>query len=93
MLINIFTVYDSKAAAYLPPFYEQSIGSALRSFGDTCKNEEHVFNKHSEDFTLFHLGVFDDQTCKFELLDALTSLGLASEYTNHPIPFEKLSGE
>lgn len=76
MELKIFTVYDSKTEAYMPPFFMQSTGQAMRSFEDTINHEkEHVFGKHPEDFTLFELGKFDDQTSTFNLHK--TSLPLA----------------
>ena len=80
MLLQVFTVFDSKAEAYLPPFYESAIGSAVRSFADTANNPEHSFNKHSSDYTLFHLGSYDDSTAIFEFHEAKIPLGMASEH-------------
>lgn len=76
----MFTVYDSKAEAYLPPFFMAARGAALRSFQDTCNDTTHAFNQHPEDYTLFHLGQYDDQHATFDITEAKTSLGLASEF-------------
>lgn len=62
MMHSLFTVYDSKAAAYLPPFTSQNEGTAVRSIMATLRNSEHPFALNPEDFTLFYLGDFDDQT-------------------------------
>ena len=75
MKTKIFTVYDSKAEAYMPPFFMQSTGQAMRVFEDTVKDEEHAFAKHPEDYTIFELGVFDDQNATFEIY--ITSISLA----------------
>jgi len=79
MIHNMFTVYDSKAEAYLPPFYEQTKGSALRAFMDTCSRPDHPFYKHPEDYTLFHLGSFDDNDKSFDILRTAEPLGTAIE--------------
>lgn len=79
MILKMFTVYDSKIAAYLSPFYEQAIGQAVRAFEDTCKDPNHVFAKHPPDFTLFYIGEFDDQDCKINLLETPQSLCTALE--------------
>lgn len=79
MKTKIFTVYDSKAQSYLPPFYMQSTGQAMRTFEDECNNKESLFNKHPSDFTLFEIGSFDDQTALIEIYEAKTSLATAIE--------------
>lgn len=79
MITQVFSVYDSKTLAYLFPFQEQSTGGALRSFIDAIEDPQHTFSKHSEDFTLFHLGSFDNLTGRFEQFKTPVSLGVASE--------------
>lgn len=79
MITKMYTVYDSKAEAYLPPFYMQSTGLAMRSFEDTVKDQDHHFAKHPEDYTLFEVGTFDDQTCTIETHKTPISLAKAIE--------------
>lgn len=87
MILRIFTVYDSKAELYLPPFYEQTIGQAIRAFTDTSNNTEHPFCKHSPDFTLFEIGTFDNLTASVTTHNAMVSLINALEAkTNNDIP-------
>jgi uncharacterized protein len=82
MITHIFTVYDSKTEAYLPPFYAQSKGAALRSFMDAVGDPQHEFAKHAEDYTLFYLGTFDDQSAQFVPQKTPQSLGVAIELKN-----------
>ena len=82
MILKIFTVYDSKAEAYFRPFYEQSKGSAIRAFTDTCNDVEHTFFRHSEDYTLFYLGEYDDNNASFKLAPAPEAIGNALEFKN-----------
>lgn len=79
MLQGVFSVFDSKAAAYLPPFYAPTAGSALRSFMDAISKADHPFGKYPEDYTLFELGSFDDSTGKFDCLSTPVSRGTAIE--------------
>jgi len=65
---NVYSVHDSKAEAYLDPFFARSHGEALRSFEDAIGTPEHPFNRHSADYTLVHIGTFDDQTGTIEPL-------------------------
>ena len=60
MIHKIYSVYDSKAESYTPPFFQHQEAMALRTFGDCCNDEGHTFGKHPEDYTLFNLGIWDD---------------------------------
>lgn len=61
-MFQMFAVYDTKAEAYLLPFFCQTKGQALRSFDDAVNSQDHQFNRHAKDYTLFHLGSYDEQT-------------------------------
>lgn len=66
MLLKVFSVYDVKVGAYLPPIFMRSKLEAIRSFTSAVTDEKHQFAKHAEDFTLFELGDWDDGDCKFK---------------------------
>ncbi len=84
MILKIFTVYDTKVEAYLQPFYMQSKGAALRAFEDSTNKIEHHFNKHPEDYVLFEIGEFNDQTAMIMTHEAKVALGTAIEFLNIP---------
>lgn len=73
--MKIFTVYDSKAGAYLQPFFERSPAVAVRAIQAILKNPQHPFTLHAEDFTLFQLGQFDEDTGLISISEAKISLG------------------
>lgn len=89
MILKMFTVYDSKVEAYLPPFYERASGSAIRAFEASCNQPEHQFRKHPADYTLFEIGTYDDATGRCEMHVAFISLGNGLEFVEAPsvIPF------
>ena len=90
MRLKIFTVYDSKAQAYMQPFYMQSTGQAVRSFDDTVNDHQHPFSKHPEDYTLFELGEYDDQSATFSMHEAKKSIGTAQEFVRqNEMPLEQ----
>jgi len=60
--MKIYTVHDSKAEAYLQPFFARSNGEAIRSFTQAINTPDHQFAKYSADYTLFEIGEFDDNT-------------------------------
>lgn len=79
MKLQVFTVFDSKASAYFPPFYEKTKGSAIRAFTDSVNTADHTFNKHPEDYTLFELGSYEDETASFHLHKSPIAIGKANE--------------
>lgn len=58
----MFTVYDHKAAAYLPPFFLPTVDMALRAFADCIQSPEHQFGRHPHDYTLYEIGGYDDSS-------------------------------
>lgn len=80
MLVKVFSVFDSKAECFLPPFYQQTTGLAIRAFAAACNKEDHDFHMHSEDFSLFELGEFDQEAGTFVQYEAKKALGLAKQF-------------
>lgn len=77
MKLLAFSVHDSKVEAFITPFFDLTKGSAIRSFSDACNQEDNMFRKHAEDYTLFHVGRFDQELGVFEVFAAPVSLGNA----------------
>lgn len=62
MVINLFSVFDSKTAAFGNPFADQQPSSAIRNFADAVNdnsNPNNLWAKHPEDFSLFQIGQYD----------------------------------
>ena len=77
MMRQLFSVFDSKAQAFMTPFVEQSPGTSSRAFEAACNEQGHIFNAHPEDFTLFYIGDFDDATASIETLKAPEAIAAA----------------
>lgn len=60
----LFSVFDSKASQYLPPFASQNQSTAIRQFSTAVMREGHDFRVHAEDYTLWHVGTFDSEKAK-----------------------------
>lgn len=69
MIVQIYSVYDKKAAAYLQPFFIQNEGMAIRAVTEVVQEEGHAFNKHAQDYALYQLGTYDDSTGKITAKD------------------------
>lgn len=80
MIYEVFSVHDIKAQAYLPPFILPKVAQAKRVFSDCVNSDEHQFGKNPEDYTLFRLGNFNDETGQFLLERSTQSLGNGLEF-------------
>lgn len=80
MKYQIFSVYDSKAEFYGKPFFMTSVGEAIRGFQDVSIDENTTIGRHPGDFTLFHVGTWDDAYSEFDIFDARINLGTALEH-------------
>lgn len=80
MLHNIFVYFDAAVGAFSTPIFMRSKGEALRWFEQMVNNPETIFSKSPKDYTLLHLGEFDDVTCVFSLSPAPVALGVALEF-------------
>lgn len=80
MIHKIFAVFDTKAEAYLQPFFTPTKGIAIRSFTDCVNNEKHEFSKYPADYVLFELGSFDDSNGLFTPLPAPLNVGVGVEF-------------
>ncbi len=79
MKLVLCSVKDRAADAYGRPMFVPSVGVAIRSFSDEVnrKDSENQLFNHPDDFDLYELGEFDDNTGLFVLHEApkLLSLG------------------
>ena len=76
---KMFVVFDSKANAYMQPWFLTTEGMAIRAFTDCINTKDHNFARHPEDYTLFKIGEFDDQKADIQW-QAPKSIGNGIEY-------------
>lgn len=62
----ICSVYDSATEAYMRPFTAQTVGQAVRMFEDEVRAEGNPLSAHPEDYSLFQIGTFNDNTAEME---------------------------
>ena len=61
------------------PFFANQDGQATRQFNDLVNNSDHPFGKHPTDYTLFLIGIYDDETAELESMSKI-SLGNGVEF-------------
>lgn len=79
-MLNVYTIYDEKAAAFLPPFCQATDGVAIRNFVASAQDTQSAIGAFPTDFTLFRIGSFDEDTAVFHMLEAKRSFGTALEH-------------
>lgn len=58
----VLSVRDRAMDAFMQPFFAPAVGLAVRSFGDEINRAESPMHAHPEDYDLYQVGTFDDQT-------------------------------
>lgn len=58
----IFSVYDKKAKSFNTPFFSLNHDVAKRQFVELCRDARTVVARNPEDYDLFCLGSFADET-------------------------------
>lgn len=61
----VFSVYDTKAKAYLPPFFAPNAAVACRMISDAVEQRDHMFSRHAADFVLFQISEWTDDDAMF----------------------------
>lgn len=75
MKLKIFSVFDDKASAFIPPFFLPNSAMAIRAFTQCVNDPSHQFGQNPGDYTLFELGEFDDSDGSIDLLMAQKNHG------------------
>ena len=66
------SIKDTAADAFGRPAFVATEGVALRQFQDEVNraSDDNQLYKHPQDFHLYYIGLFDDTTGKFDLLES-----------------------
>lgn len=85
MRLVAYTVFDTASGVYQRPFFMHADGEARRIFADLCADAEHPVGKHPEDYSLFRIGMYDDNkgVLSAETLECLcTGLEMVAQARN-----------
>jgi len=61
--MNIYSIWDKKAHVALGPFFVRHEVDAIRRVQSAMSDPSTSLSKYPEDFSLRHLGIFDEETC------------------------------
>lgn len=66
MITKIFAIKDSKAGAFLRPFFVPNEAVAIRAVSEAFYDESSDFYRHATDYDLYELGEYDDISGKLD---------------------------
>lgn len=62
MIHDVFAFYDTKAALYSVPFFATNRSVGIRIATEVTSDPQTTIGRHPNDFVLFRLGAYDDNT-------------------------------
>lgn len=68
--LQMYSIYDSKAEIFHPPYFNKTHGEAERTFGQIVNDEKTQIGQFPEDYDLYHVGEYNDGTGQFTLPDS-----------------------
>lgn len=78
--LQVFCVQDTKAEAFMRPWVSRTVNEALRNFASECNAPDSALAKFPNDFCLWHVGEFDEETGKVKGFAECRPLGFAVEH-------------
>lgn len=69
MILKAFSVRDAKGEVFHTPFFKKTHGEAERDFTMLVRDEKSQLRQFPEDYDLYFLGEYDDQSGVFKTLD------------------------
>lgn len=69
MIRKVYSIRDAKGEIYNLPFFKNTHGEAERDFSAVCRDKNSMPGQFPEDFDLYYLGEFCDQSGTFKALD------------------------
>lgn len=80
MKLQCYAIYDNKAKAFVAPFFMINDAVAIRAFSNSANDPENMICKYPNDFCLYNVGCFDDDTAGLVSHPTAVNLGLAVDY-------------
>lgn len=89
MILKAYAVRDTKSEIYNAPFFQKTHGEAERSFKQLANDTQSMVGRYPEDFDLYYVGEYDDQTGKFKANAApehiIKAVELRDRQNNQPL--------
>lgn len=83
-MLRIYSIRDSKAGVFNQPWFAKTHGEAERNFIQLSRDEKSMVSQFPEDYDLYFLGSYDDQSGKIEPLSAPEHVAKAVSVKERP---------
>lgn len=83
MKFKVLAIKDRALDTFMQPFYSPAIGAAIRGFQDAIADQSTPMSKHPEDYDLYHLADFDNETGKYEMLPQPLQVAIGKQLQTH----------
>ena len=85
---KIIAVRDRAVAAFNRPIFVNSLGQATRMFRDEINRaptpgNDNIMYQHPEDFDLYDMGAWDEETGKFSMLEVPRQIAIGKDMKEH----------
>lgn len=80
MELKVFSIYDNAVKAYNQPFFMLTQAEAVRAFSNLLKDINSSIAQNPQDYVLYKLGTYDNQTGMFTQDKSHTRIGSANEF-------------
>lgn len=80
MQTKAFAARDSRLGIFMPPFFMQHTGQALRAWEQSCNDPKSSMNQYPDDFQLFEVGAFDEDNGVLVPFEHPKQIATAKEY-------------
>ena len=77
----VMSIFDRKVGSYGRPIFCRALGEGMRIFRDEVNRpaEDNILFKHPEDFDLYHVGSFDEESGKLlPIVPVMLDTGVSS---------------
>lgn len=79
-MLKVYALKDIKGELYEAPFYVRTTAEAIRAFRKAYLTENSPVRLYPDDFALYELGTFNEETAGFNLKEAPVLICVASEF-------------
>lgn len=66
MLHQVIAIFDIKVGAFAKPVAVPADGAGVRAFQDAVNDPNTEYHKHPEDYSVWNIGTYDDNTAIME---------------------------
>lgn len=88
MILQVYTIKDIKTEIYGSPFYVHTEEQVFRDLATLVREDGHMFNQWPEDFALYELGTWNDETGELLMKTDPVRIGTVATLTTSLTPKE-----